>query len=127
MLRRNGDIADEQGPTADAIAPHGLLDRLRVIRIYMSDAFEWDETKAAENDARHGVSFEFAAKVFKDPFAVERLDDREDYGEDRFILIGAAGGVVLVVVYTERAERIRIISARHATKHEQDDYFVEDH
>jgi len=91
----------------------------------MSDAFEWDEAKDAENYAKHGVSFEMATKVFKDPFAVERLDDREDYGEDRFILIGAAEGAVLAVVYTERNGRIRIISARQATKHEQDDYFIE--
>ncbi len=91
----------------------------------MSDAFEWDETKAAENYAKHGVSFETATKVFRDPFAIERLDDREDYGEERFILIGTAEAVVLTVVYTERDGRIRIISARRATKHEQDDYFVE--
>jgi uncharacterized DUF497 family protein len=86
--------------------------------------FEWDETKAAENYAKHGVSFETATEVFRDPFAVERLDDREHYGEDRFILIGIAEGVVLTVVYTERNSRIRIISARQATRHEQDDYFI---
>jgi uncharacterized DUF497 family protein len=91
----------------------------------MSDAFEWDEAKAAENYAKHGVSFEMATKVFRDPFAIERRDDREDYGEDRFILIGTAQGAVLTVVYTEKGSRIRIISARQATKHEQDDYFVE--
>jgi uncharacterized DUF497 family protein len=90
----------------------------------MSDAFEWDEAKAAENYAKHGVSFEMATKVFRDPFAIERRDDREDYGEDRFILI-TAQGAVLTVVYTEKGSRIRIISARQATKHEQDDYFVE--
>jgi uncharacterized protein len=89
------------------------------------DDFEWDEAKAAENYAKHGVSFELAAKVFEDPFGIERLDDREDYGEDRFILTGTAEGVVLTVVYTERSGRIRIISARQATKHEQDDYFIE--
>ena len=87
--------------------------------------FEWDETKAAENYAKHGVSFETATEVFRDMFAVERLDDREDYGEDRFILIGIVDGTVLTVVYTERSDRIRIISARQATKREQDDYFVE--
>ena len=69
--------------------------------------FEWDEAKGAENDAKHGVSFETATEVFSDPFAVERLDDREDYGEDRFILIGFAEGTVLTVVYTERDGRIR--------------------
>jgi uncharacterized DUF497 family protein len=91
----------------------------------MGDEFEWNEAKAAENDASHGVSFETATLVFKDPFAIERLDDREDYGEDRFVLIGLAEGALLTVVHTERSGRIRIISARQATRHEQDDYFVE--
>ena len=70
------------------------------------------------------MSFDLAKTVFNDPFAIERLDDREDYGEERFVLIGMAEGhVVLYVAYTEREERIRIISARRATQHEQDDYF----
>ena len=56
--------------------------------------------------------------------AVERLDDREEYGEERFVTVGLAEGhVVLFVAYTEREERIRIISARRATQHEQDNYF----
>jgi uncharacterized DUF497 family protein len=72
----------------------------------------------------HGVSFDLAKTVFKDPFAVERLDDREDYGEARFVLIGMAkGNVLLFVAYTEREDRIRIISARRVTQNEQDDYF----
>jgi uncharacterized DUF497 family protein len=55
---------------------------------------------------------------------VDRLDDREDYGEERFVIIGMPeGNVVLFVAYTEREERIRIISARRATQYEQDDYF----
>ena len=91
----------------------------------LSDDFEWDEAKAADNYAKHGLSFELAVKVFRDPFGIERLDDREDYGEDRFILIGIAEGALLTVVYTERNGRIRIISARQATKREEDDYFVE--
>jgi uncharacterized protein len=65
-----------------------------------------------------------AKTVFKDPFAIELLDDREDYGEERFVMIGMAEGeVLLFVAFIERAERIRIISARRATKHEQDHYF----
>jgi len=91
----------------------------------MSEDFEWDEAKAADNYTKHGVSFGAAITVFKDPFAIERLDDREDYAEDRFILIGQTDAAVLTVVYTERNGRIRIISARHATKYEEDDYFVE--
>ncbi|MFZ0705342.1 MAG: BrnT family toxin [Candidatus Korobacteraceae bacterium] len=90
----------------------------------MKLTFEWDESKAKSNWRRHGVSFDLATTVFKDPFAVERLDDREDYDEQRFIILGMAKGqVLLFVAYAERDERIRIISARRATQHEQDDYF----
>ncbi|MGD0162014.1 MAG: BrnT family toxin [Candidatus Sulfotelmatobacter sp.] len=86
--------------------------------------FEWDKAKAKANFRRHGVSFDLAKTVFKDPFAIERLDDREQYDEERFVIIGVAEGkVVLFVAYTERQERIRIISARRATQYEQDDYF----
>jgi hypothetical protein len=86
--------------------------------------FEWHDAKAEANLQAHGVSFDLAKTVFKDPFAVERLDDREDYGEERLVIIGMAEGrVVLFVAYTEREERIRIISARRATQNEQDDYF----
>lgn len=52
------------------------------------DHFEWDDAKAALNYASHGVTFETAKRVFRDPFAIERLDDREDYGEDRYNIIG---------------------------------------
>jgi len=87
------------------------------------DEFEWDEDKAAANYAKHGVSFETARAVFKDVFAVEGFDDREAYGEDRFTIIGMAEGILLFVVYTPRGHRLRLISARRATKHEQDDYY----
>jgi uncharacterized DUF497 family protein len=56
---------------------------------------------------------------------VERIDDREDYGEERINLIRMCEGVILHVTYTERGERIRIISARRAERHEQDDYYRE--
>jgi uncharacterized DUF497 family protein len=58
------------------------------------------------------VSFEVAKTVFQDAFAIDRLDDRENYGEERFVIIGMAKGhILLFVAYTERGERIRIISA----------------
>ena len=86
--------------------------------------FDWDNAKADSNLFLHGVSFDLAMTVFKDPFAIERLDDREDYGEERFVIIGMGEkDVLLFVAYTERKERIRIISARRATQYEQDDYF----
>ena len=72
----------------------------------------------------HGVSFELATKAFRDAFAIERLDDREDYGEERFVIVGMAEeDVLLFVAFVERGDRIRIISARRATQDEQDDYF----
>lgn len=58
--------------------------------------FEWHEAKAAANLRNHGVSFELASTVFQDPFAIERVDDREDYGEDRFVIIGMAEGKVVL-------------------------------
>jgi uncharacterized protein len=88
--------------------------------------FEWDDRKAAANYANHGIGFELANGVFRDPFAIERLDDREDYGEERFILIGGVEQLVLCVTYTERQGRIRLISARRATKREQNEYFTQD-
>ena len=85
--------------------------------------FEWHDAKAEANLQAHGVSFDVAKTVFKDPFAIERMDDREDYGEARFVLIGMAeGNAVLFVAFTEREDRIRIISARRATQNEEADY-----
>jgi uncharacterized DUF497 family protein len=89
------------------------------------DEFEWDEAKARRNYARHGVTFDSARKAFDDPFMVEILDEREDYGEQRVLLIGMAEGQLLSVIYTERKGRFRLISARRATKHEQDHYFTQ--
>lgn len=84
--------------------------------------FEWDDAKADANERKHGVAFERAKLAFADPFATVVLDDREDYGEERVVLIGMAQEALLFVAYTERGDRIRIISARRATKHEQDAY-----
>ena len=89
----------------------------------MSAEFEWDDAKAKRNWRIHGLAFHDAIKAFLDPFALDQVDAREDYGEERFNLIGRCDGVVIHVTYTERAERIRIISARRATRHEQEDYY----
>ncbi len=84
--------------------------------------FEWDDAKAAQNYADHGVTFDAAKAIFDDALAVERLDDRDDYGEDRYIIIGAVDGRVLFVAYTLRNGTIRIISARGAEPHERRRY-----
>jgi uncharacterized DUF497 family protein len=84
--------------------------------------FEWDALKAARNEADHCVTFEMARDVFKDPFAIEWLDDREDYGEDRYVIIGMVNNRLLFVAYTISDEAIRIISARGAEPHERRQY-----
>jgi uncharacterized protein len=86
------------------------------------DQFEWDDAKAAQNYADHGVSFESARQVFKDPFATERLDDRENYGEERYSILGIVDGRIINVAYTLRNGNTRIISARGAEPHERRRY-----
>ena len=84
--------------------------------------FEWDERKRRSNLDKHGVDFVLATRVFEDPNLLERRDRQRDYGELRFQVIGVAGNVVLFVVYTLRKGRIRIISARKATRNERNRY-----
>lgn len=85
------------------------------------DEFEWDGRKAKRNERRHGVTFELARLVFDDPNAIDRLDlDEPD--EDRELITGLVGDVLLTVCYVERGHRKRINSARKATNSEQIDY-----
>jgi uncharacterized DUF497 family protein len=84
--------------------------------------FEWDEEKATVNVAKHGIRFDYAARVFLDPYRVEMLDDREEYGEVRYKTIGMVESRVLVVIYTIRHGNIRLISARRAERYEQRRY-----
>ena len=83
--------------------------------------FEWDPGKAAANAVRHSIRFSDAATVFDDERALTSSDEYPD--EERYVTIGAdALGRVLVVVYCWRGERIRIISARSATRSERHQY-----
>ena len=76
--------------------------------------FEWDEEKNIINKKKHNISFETAAHVFDDPECIEMYDFEHSTNEDRYIALGVVGDV-LFVVYTERKEAIRLISARLAT------------
>ena len=87
------------------------------------DEFEWDDGKAAANEAKHGVTFAMACDVFADMFAISWVDDRRDYGESRELLVGMVEGRLLSVTYTMRGERIRLISARIAGVVERRRYF----
>jgi len=80
--------------------------------------FEWDAKKAPSNRRKHGVRFADAVAVFSDDHAMTIQDEHQD--EERFATIGRDSlGRLLVVIYTERGSRIRIISARKATAREQ--------
>lgn len=88
--------------------------------------FEWDSTKAASNQRKHGISFEEAKSVFYDEFAVQFYDsDSSELEEDRFLMLGlSCESRVLIVCHCERdsGNTIRIISARKATKKERKFY-----
>jgi uncharacterized protein len=85
--------------------------------------FDWDPDKAAENIRRHRVSFEEAATVFRDPLSRTFLDPGHAEGEERYLDIGhSETRRLLIVSYTERQGRVRIISARLATRKERRSY-----
>lgn len=84
---------------------------------------EWEPEKAERNLRRHGVAFTEAITVFGDPLEVTIADVIHSEGEFRFLSLGSSeAGRLLVVAYTERQGRIRIISAREATPKERRDY-----
>jgi hypothetical protein len=83
------------------------------------DEFEWDDRKAERNKRKHKVGFTTARRAFDDEHAIDELDTSDDYGEDRYVLLGAVDSRVLHITYVERAGRRRFISARKAMQHEQ--------
>ena len=85
--------------------------------------FEWNPAKADRNLSKHGVSFDEASTVFGDPLAGTILDPRHSDDEPRFVTIGLSMSRRLIIVaHTEREDRIRIISARRATRREKRTY-----
>jgi hypothetical protein len=84
--------------------------------------FEWDARKAAQNIAKHGVPFEYAARVFLDPIRLDAEDRRRDYGEQRRLTLGRVEGRLYVIAYTPRGRMIRLISARKANARERRQY-----
>lgn len=86
----------------------------------MNLAFEWDANKAAENLRKHGVSFSEALTVFSDPMARIFFDEGHSQAEHRELVVGySVHERLLVVSFTERGDRIRIISARVAARNER--------
>jgi len=89
--------------------------------------YEWNAAKAAENRRRHGIDFVDSIAALEDPNRLEENDSRFEYGEERIRVIGMAVDTVLFVVTTLRGdETCRIISARRATRYEQNRYYASD-
>ena len=89
----------------------------------MAFTFEWDPGKAAANHRKHGVSFDEAATAFADPFGIVVDDPPHSAGETRVVLLDhSESSRVLAVMFTERGDRIRLISARKATRREHRHY-----
>ena len=85
--------------------------------------FDWDSDKAAENVAKHGVTFEEAASIFSDPLAITFPDPDHSRDEERILTFGMSNQErLLVVISTERSDTLRIISARTTTRRERGIY-----
>ena len=126
--RRHTGLKTETGigsrtPRADAGTLNNFFPVGRVRRTFAFVAtvvhgdFEWDEAKAASNLAKHGVSFEEATLAMKDPFSQD-FDDAL-HSANLVTLAASPSGRILYIVSTESDQRIRIISARDATRHER--------
>ena len=84
--------------------------------------FDWDPAKNAVNRRKHGISFEQATAVFKDPFRVGWICSDPQDDEERFMIVGRQGWRTLAVVYTLRGNTTRLISARRASRSELREY-----
>jgi len=85
--------------------------------------FEWDEIKAEANLKKHDVSFKEAETIWDDYFYIDLFDEKHSIEENRFLIVGESEGKrLLIVSYTERENRVRVISARELTPKERKDY-----
>ena len=91
--------------------------------LFEFDDFEWDTAKAESNLKKHKISFLEAIAVFADLFALTQYDHTDEYGEVRWLITGVIQSGIVTIVYVERGERFRIISAREATQHERRNYY----
>jgi len=80
--------------------------------------FTWDKKKKKKNIEKHSIDFSELTRVFDKPM-LTRIDNREAYGETRWISLGDLDGKIVILVYTEEGDTIRLISARRATKNEK--------
>jgi uncharacterized DUF497 family protein len=117
-----------KGTGAKPLRHLGRLRSLPISGTNLRVQYECDNGKAAVNLRKHGVDFTDAIAALEDPNRLEEIDDQFAYGEERIQVIRMAQRDFLFVVVTARSENIcRIISARKATRHEQDAYYAGDH
>ena len=102
--------------------PPSFLPSFIVFVMFVELKFEWDEEKDRINRQKHGISFETASYVFRDEYYIEMYDFEHSINEDRYVAIGMVGNL-LFIVFTERGENIRLISARLATENERRLYY----
>ena len=99
-----------------------MLDVVTISRYNIVNMFEWDEAKRRANLDKHGIDFKDAKLIFDGDIVV--MEDRRcDYNEPRFVALGLLYGRVIVVIYIERGEIVRLISARKASRNEEITYF----
>ena len=99
------------------------MTEVRQQRIIIVVEYEWDDNKNQQNQAKHGIDFYDAIHIFSDSDRTEWLDDRKDYREKRYRMVGLVFGRLLTVIYTLRSGRHRLISARRASRHERETYY----
>ena len=105
------------------IIPREIRREVHLGTAWMALLYEWDEHEASDNSRKHGVSFEEAASTFGDPASLTIDDPLHSEDEDRFVILGTSlHRRLLVTIFTERGDRIRIVSSRRATPSEQAQY-----
>jgi uncharacterized DUF497 family protein len=113
----------DDGRGSDRLVAPSPLDSRRLRTYTPTVDFEWDPEKAQRNEARHGVSFKEAATVFGDPLSLDFDDPDHSAEELRGLIVGQSEqGRLLIVAYTERGRKMRIISAREVTRGEREQY-----
>jgi len=125
--------SDKKTPAEKFVGVFLLQEKISVLKLFHGVSLlgeilvedyivEWDDEKNKINKQKHGVSFETAARVFLDEFSYDDYDELHSDFEDRIKIVGRVGEI-LAVIYTERGDTNRIISARHADKDERRQYY----
>jgi uncharacterized DUF497 family protein len=128
LIRSGNDHCSVPGIALRCVGPAASKARLDVLLIFSSIGearimeFDWGENKNASNFRKHRLSFEDATAVFDDPQSVEWICSDPADDEERYMIVGRLGWNIVSVVYTERGNKLRLISAREANRDERREY-----